>query len=175
MCRANGRQHYIITLSLISWAHSKNDPCHFGYRWHGIKQVFIECSKPGTKRVNWLRCHFSCSRDRLSSFRSVHQSDFASAMSSTEELLAEHREWLRKFQRDVSMIGKGSSHQQDVSKSRFIDSLYPSTENKIVNSLAPGKFEWNFRHVILKRILVIDGWGISCQIALIIALNLPVW
>ena len=35
------------------------------------------------------------------------------------------------------------------------------------NSLAPGKFEWNFRHVIFKQILVIDGWGISCEIAVI--------
>ena len=31
----------------------------------------------------------------------------------------------------------------------------------------PGKFERNFRHVIFKHILVIDGWGISCEIALI--------
>ena len=36
-----------------------------------------------------------------------------------------------------------------------------------INSLASGKFEWNFRFVIFKRILVIDGWGISCEIALI--------
>ena len=36
-----------------------------------------------------------------------------------------------------------------------------------INSLALGKFEWNFRYVIFKRILVIDGWGISCDIALI--------
>ena len=35
------------------------------------------------------------------------------------------------------------------------------------NSLAPWKFEWNLRHVIFKQILVIDGWGVSCQIALI--------
>ena len=35
------------------------------------------------------------------------------------------------------------------------------------NSLAPGKFECNFRYVIFKRILVIAGWGISCEIALI--------
>ena len=33
--------------------------------------------------------------------------------------------------------------------------------------LAPGKFEWNFRHVILKQILVYDGSGIFCEIALI--------
>ena len=37
---------------------------------------------------------------------------------------------------------------------------------RLVNSLAPGKFEWNFRHVIFKLILVIDDWGISCAIAL---------
>ena len=35
------------------------------------------------------------------------------------------------------------------------------------NSLAPGRFEWNFRHVIFKQILVIDDWGISCEIALL--------
>ena len=38
---------------------------------------------------------------------------------------------------------------------------------KQFDSLAPGKFEWNFRYVIFKQILVIDGWGISCEIALI--------
>ena len=36
-----------------------------------------------------------------------------------------------------------------------------------LNSLAPGKFEWNFRHVIFKQILVIDGWDFSCEITLI--------
>ena len=35
------------------------------------------------------------------------------------------------------------------------------------NSLAPGKFEGNFRHVIFKQILVIHGWGVSCEIALL--------
>ena len=34
------------------------------------------------------------------------------------------------------------------------------------NSLAPGKFEWNFIYIIFKQILVIDGWGISCEIDL---------
>ena len=33
-----------------------------------------------------------------------------------------------------------------------------------VNSLAPGKFEWNFRYLIFQIISVIDGWGISCEI-----------
>ena len=34
-----------------------------------------------------------------------------------------------------------------------------------LNSLAPGKFERNFRYVIFKQILLIAGWGISCEIA----------
>ena len=34
------------------------------------------------------------------------------------------------------------------------------------NSLTPRKCEWNFRHGIFKQILVIDAWGISCEIAL---------
>ena len=33
--------------------------------------------------------------------------------------------------------------------------------------MAPGKFEWKFRHVIFKQILVIDVWGISSENALI--------
>ena len=37
----------------------------------------------------------------------------------------------------------------------------------VVNSLSPGKFEWNFVYVIFKRILVIDGCGFCCEIALI--------
>ena len=40
-------------------------------------------------------------------------------------------------------------------------------EHTGINSLAPGKFEWNFRYVIFKWISVIDGWGISCEIAII--------
>ena len=45
--------------------------------------------------------------------------------------------------------------------------LAPGTESTTeieVNSLAPGKFEWNFMYVIFKRILVIDGWSISFEI-----------
>ena len=36
-----------------------------------------------------------------------------------------------------------------------------------INSLAPGRFRVNFRWVIFKLILVVNGWGISCEIALI--------
>ena len=37
----------------------------------------------------------------------------------------------------------------------------------IFNSLTPGKFEQKFKFVIFKWILMIDGWSISCEIALI--------
>ena len=40
-----------------------------------------------------------------------------------------------------------------------------SLHNDGVNSLAPVKFQGNFRHAIFKQILVIDAWGISCEIA----------
>ena len=36
-----------------------------------------------------------------------------------------------------------------------------------INSLAPGKFQWNFRQAIFKQILVFDGSGIYCEIAII--------
>ena len=36
-----------------------------------------------------------------------------------------------------------------------------------INLLAPGKFSWNFKLEIFKQSLVTDGWGISCEIALI--------
>ena len=50
-------------------------------------------------------------------------------------------------------------------RSNFLQ--YSLLATNYFNSLAPGKFEWNFRYVIFQEILVIDGWGISCEIALI--------
>ena len=41
-----------------------------------------------------------------------------------------------------------------------------SPRGEWVNSLAPEKFESNFRYLILQIISVIDGWGISCELAL---------
>ena len=41
----------------------------------------------------------------------------------------------------------------------------PKPSNR--DSWAPGKFKWYFRYAIFKWILVIDGWGISCEITLI--------
>ena len=37
----------------------------------------------------------------------------------------------------------------------------------LINSLATWKFKQNLRHIIFKLMLVIDGWGISCEIALL--------
>ena len=52
-------------------------------------------------------------------------------------------------------------HENNFSKMSF-----KSLRGQWFNSLAPGKFEWNFRHVIFKQILVIDGRGIACEITL---------
>ena len=55
-----------------------------------------------------------------------------------------------------------------LSNSYTIDySFWCWKQNILFNSLAPGKFELNFRYVIFKQILLIDGWGISCETALI--------
>ena len=35
-----------------------------------------------------------------------------------------------------------------------------------VNSMAPGRFEWNFEWVVFKLILMNEGLCISCEIAL---------
>ena len=46
--------------------------------------------------------------------------------------------------------------------------MYTHTiDTRVLHSLAPGEFQKNFRYIIFKRILVIDGWSISCEIALI--------
>ena len=35
-----------------------------------------------------------------------------------------------------------------------------------INSVAPGEFEWNFKQVIFKLMLMIDDYTVSCEIAL---------
>ena len=47
----------------------------------------------------------------------------------------------------------------------FVLCMHSAGKSYKLNSLAPWKFEWNFRYVIFQGILVIDGWGISCEIA----------
>ena len=46
------------------------------------------------------------------------------------------------------------------------DTCLPTMQMDMVTSLVPVKTEWNFILVIFKLILVIDGWGISCEIPL---------
>ena len=55
-----------------------------------------------------------------------------------------------------------------INKSRLVThAMWHVRQVLSFNSLAPWKFEWNFICVICKQILVIDGWGTSCEIALI--------
>ena len=44
---------------------------------------------------------------------------------------------------------------------------YPGMIILHINSLAPGKFDLCFWYAIFKRILMIDGWGISSKIVLV--------
>ena len=70
-----------------------------------------------------------------------------------------------------SVGGPGAGLCQGITKLEWSwdQDAWTGTENSecLFNSLAPGEFGWNFRYVIFKWILVIDGWNISCEIALI--------
>ena len=44
--------------------------------------------------------------------------------------------------------------------------MWTLMSGKVINSLTPARFQWNFGYVIFKLILVMDGWCISREIAL---------
>ena len=69
-------------------------------------------------------------------------------------------QWVQIWQ-----ILPGAEQQSDQPNLNVIQYLTSNQCFDNFNSLAPGKFELNFRYVIFKRILVIDGWGIACEIA----------
>ena len=71
---------------------------------------------------------------------------------------------------DIAMNPSHSSLFFSSKKHKYVYALdfIPRHNKKLkgIDSLTPGKFEWNVTQVILKLIFVIDGWGISCEIAL---------
>ena len=55
----------------------------------------------------------------------------------------------------------------------YIGLFYDGIPLHLIKFLAPGKFEWRFRYLIFQITSVIDGWGISCELALrVMALDL---
>ena len=52
---------------------------------------------------------------------------------------------------------------------------YSIIQSQWVNSLAPGRFYWNLMYVVFKLILVLDDWGISCEICLQMNVIGPYW
>ena len=60
-------------------------------------------------------------------------------------------------------------YQQDLLQDWFAVSTCTSWQALLLhfNSLAPGRFKVNFRWVIFKLILVVNGWVMSCETALI--------
>ena len=61
------------------------------------------------------------------------------------------------------ILCKGNSNDSDLVS---LSILTHSTLVNLFNSLAPEKFEWNFRYILFKLFFVIDGWDISCEIVL---------
>ena len=59
----------------------------------------------------------------------------------------------------------------EITRGYHLDDCRGGTKKKVlsgeVNSLAPGRFQFNFRYIIFKLTLVNGGLGISCEIALI--------
>ena len=86
--------------------------------------------------------------------------------------------WLAYLHNEISYTGKMTSLYwiRALGISRYVLDLVPPKHSSdggnvlcmcnSINSLAPGKFEWNFRHLIFQIISVIDGWVVSCQLAL---------
>ena len=70
--------------------------------------------------------------------------------------------WISRW---IKLISCRSDYKSD--NIFFLDNCWVPKCIAELNSLAPGKFERNFRYVISKQILVTDGSGISCAIALI--------
>ena len=62
----------------------------------------------------------------------------------------------------VAIIGQFSTVFVSLGPEDLLNSLAPGrfewNFRTCLNSLAPGRFEWNFRKVIFKLILLIDGW-----------------
>ena len=67
----------------------------------------------------------------------------------------------------VSVLRNDRKHIYFLHISKDIQHLkVKSSHCKSFNSLTTGKFEWYFRYLIFQMISVIDGWGISCELAL---------
>ena len=60
-----------------------------------------------------------------------------------------------------------TSRRQNGMRNDVLSVSLNAVTKAIVLTHWPREFEWNFIYVIFKRILVTDGWGISCEIALI--------
>ena len=98
--------------------------------------------------ISWRFLQYHLSAYLLRSYRTDDRAHFA-------RLLGLHKHWL------VTMVPAG----QITNLVSMKHDLFNSSD--YLNSLAPGKFAWNFRKVIFKQILMVDVWGISCETALI--------
>ena len=113
------------------------------------------------RNISIQRCHLTCVGILIINTVSLRESPFLPVGFPT------------RYKTSLTFIMEMPTHGSTVLKFKHppvsIANMYPYTWRYIlyINSLAQWKFEWNFRHVISKQIIVIDGWGICCEIALV--------
>ena len=105
---------------------------------------------------------------------SLHMTDTIQTGSIYYLLMQVMCEWSQPMKEDVtyvtsSLIGWDISLMTGDSKQGLLNprkrTIYRGGD-AVFNSLAPGKFECNFRDLIFQIISVINGWVISCELAL---------
>ena len=128
--------------------------------------------------IRWLpgRCQVIMlthwGRDQIDAISQTTFSNAFPRMKMNEFLLGFHRSLFLRFELTipslVQIMAWRRPGDKPLSEPMMVSLLTHIcvTGPQWVNSLAPGKFDWNFTHVIFKQVLAIDGWGISCEIAL---------
>ena len=101
-------------------------------------------------------CHKSCKEQSVASEKKLH------THQSLEPPM--HGSWPKVQCRLVvpTFIFRLNNHKSD---NQLIGGYISYHNCHCINSLTPGRFELNFRSVNFKPVLVIDGWGIYCEIA----------
>ena len=77
--------------------------------------------------------------------------------------------WRRKHWEGPGMISEIASElvQLSIHNMVYLHCHFEWNRMSYFSSLTHGRFKWNFQRIIFKLIVVIDGWGIYCEIVLI--------
>ena len=64
-----------------------------------------------------------------------------------------------------TLVGLPKTFQRKTNRKK-LNRIYETYLVSITYILAPGRFDWNFREVILKLILMVDCWRVFCEIVI---------